>query len=247
MDRFIPSSMYSERQYRKLFKGKDLQFFEVCVGESDLMIGADKILEKEALSAVRKFRSHLEAYISNHTEFKDSLVPLVPSPGAPFIVTEMCKAGFAVNVGPMAAVAGAISQLVGEELLKHANEVIVENGGDIYIKTNSPRKVSIFAGQSPLSEKISIEVLQENTPLGICTSSGTVGPSLSFGKADAAVIISRNVFLADAAATATGNLVKTKNDISKALDFALGIEGVEGALIIIGENLGVKGKVRLQT
>jgi ApbE superfamily uncharacterized protein (UPF0280 family) len=237
--------MYTDRQYRKLFNGKGLHFFEVCVGESDLMIGAGKVLEKQVLSAIRKYRSYLEEYISDHPDFRDSLIPISPDPNAPYIINEMCKAGFAANVGPMAAVAGAISQLVGEELLKHVDEVIVENGGDIYIKTNLVRKVSIFAGQSPLSEKIAVEILPENTPLGICTSSGTVGPSISFGKADAAVIIARSAFLADAAATATGNLVKTKDDINKALNFALDIDVVEGALIIIGENLGVKGKIRL--
>ncbi len=241
----MPNPVYNERKYRSIFKGKDLEFFEVRIEQTDLMVGAKRNLENETLSAVRKYRSQLETYIALNPIFKETLAPVMPSDKAPFIIKEMCRVGYLAHVGPMAAVAGAISQLVGEELLKIVDEVIVENGGDIFIKTKSPRKVSIFAGTSPLSGKISIEVLPEFSPMGICTSSGTVGPSLSFGKADAVVILSHNTFLADAVATATGNIVRTKDDINDALDFALGVEGVEGALIIIGDNLGIKGKVRL--
>lgn len=237
--------MYSKRNYRNLFKGINLEFFEVCVGETDLMIGAGKNLEREALSAVRKYRSQIGMYIENHPEFKDSLIPVPASADAPYIVQEMCRAGYAARVGPMASVAGAVGQMVGEELLKLTDEIIVENGGDIYIKTNSIRRTGIFAGQSPLSGKISIEIDPEDTPMGICTSSGTVGPSLSFGKADAAVILAKNAFISDAAATALGNLVKSEKDIEYALETAGRIEGVEGAVVIIGDKMGAWGKVKL--
>lgn len=238
-------AVYNERKYRGLFKGKDLEFFEVQVGQTDLMVGAKKNLEAETLSAVRKYRSQLEAYIDAHPAFKETLAPIRPADNAPFIVKEMCRVAYLANVGPMAAVAGAISQLVGDDLLEYVDEVIVENGGDIFIKTDSPRKVSVFAGTSPLSGRISLEVLPKDSPIGICTSSGTVGPSLSLGKADAAVILSKNTFLADAVATATGNIVRTKDDINDALDFAMGVEGVEGAMIVIGDYMGIKGKLRL--
>lgn len=237
--------MYSKRDYRNLFKGKNLEFFEVCVGETDLMIGADKNLESEALSAVRKYRTQIEGYIESNPEFKVTLTPVPATAYAPFIVREMCKAGYSAKVGPMAAVAGAVAQMVGEELLKLSEEIIVENGGDIYIKTNSIRRTGIFAGNSPLSGKISIEIHPEDTPMGVCTSSGTVGPSISFGKADAAVVLAKNAFISDAAATALGNLVKSEKDIEFALETVGRIEGVEGAVVIIGDKMGAFGKVRL--
>lgn len=237
--------MYSKRKYRDLFKGINLEFFQVCVGETDLMIGAGKNLEREALSAVRKYRAQIEKYIEEHPDFKASLVPVPASADAPYIVAEMCTAGYAAGVGPMASVAGALAQMVGEELLKQTDEIIVENGGDIYIKTNSIRRTGIFAGNSPLSGKVSIEIFPEDTPLGICTSSGTVGPSVSFGKADAAVITAKSAFLSDAAATALGNLVKSEADIVSALEIALSIQGVEGALVIIGDKMGVMGNIKL--
>jgi ApbE superfamily uncharacterized protein (UPF0280 family) len=145
----------------------------------------------------------------------------------------------------MAAVAGAVSELVGFELLNYSDEIIVENGGDIFIKTNSKRKVGIYAGKSPLSEKIAIEIAPERTPIGICTSSGTVGHSLSFGKADAAVILAKDTFLCDAVATATGNRVKASGDIESAIEFAAGIDGVEGVLVIVGDKIGAWGDISL--
>jgi ApbE superfamily uncharacterized protein (UPF0280 family) len=237
--------MYEERVYRDLFKGVNLKFFKVCVEQTDLMIGATKELYKEALLSAKKCRSTLEEYIRKHPEFLTSLEPIEPFDNAPNIVKRMCDSAFLAGVGPMAAVAGAVSELVGFELLKYSDEIIVENGGDIFIKSNSKRKVGIYAGKSPLSEKIAIEITPERTPMGICTSSGTVGHSLSFGKADAAVILANDTFLSDAVATATGNRVKNAGDIESAIEFASGIKGVEGVLIIVGDKIGAWGDISL--
>lgn len=237
--------MYEERLYRNLFKGINLEFFDVCKFETDLRIGAKKNLYSEAMELIEGFREQLETYIDANPLFLSSLEPVDPQPGAPKIVKQMCHASRKASVGPMAAVAGAISELVGLELLKHTDEVIVENGGDIFIKTNLTRKVGIYAGNSPLSEKIAIEIEARKTPMGICTSSGTVGHSLSYGKADAAMIIARDTFLADAVATATGNRVKTAEDIEAGLDFASRIEGIDGALIIVRDKMGIWGDIKL--
>lgn len=237
--------MYEERLYRNMFKGDSLEFFNVCIYETDLCIGASRNLHEQAFNAAGKFRSQIETYIKMHPAFLTSLVPLKACTGAPAIVAGMCEAAEKAGVGPMAAVAGAISEMTGMELLKYSDEIIVENGGDIFISTRTPRKVGIYAGKSPLSEKLALEITPDSTPLGICTSSGTVGHSLSFGKADAALIVSKSTFLADAAATAVGNMVKSPSDIEKALEFASGINGIEGALVIIGDKLGVWGNIKL--
>lgn len=237
--------MYEERIYRDLFKGVNLKFFDVCIEQTDLMIGATKELYSEALLLVKKYRSSLETYIKQHPEFLTSLEPIEAANNAPCIVKRMCDAAFIAGVGPMAAVAGAVSELIGIELLSFSEEIIVENGGDIFIKTNSKRKVGIYAGNSPLNEKIALEIAPEKTPLGICTSSGKVGHSLSFGKADAAVILAKDTFLSDAVATATGNRVKTAQDIESAIKFAADIKGVEGVLVIVGDKIGAWGDINL--
>ncbi len=148
-------------------------------------------------------------------------------------------------MGPMAAVAGTFSELVGNALMERSPEVIVENGGDIFINTVKERSIALFAGDSPLSGKVGIKISPGDCPLGVCTSSGKVGPSLSLGLAHAACIIAKSAALADAAATAAGNAVKAEGDVKAGLDIAAKIEGVLGAVIISGDKLGAWGKVEL--
>ncbi len=155
----------------------------------------------------------------------------------------MVQAANLCGVGPMAAVAGAIAEFVGRELLNYSSEVIVENGGDIFIKSNKERMVSIFAGESPLSQKIILKIEVQKNFIGICTSSGTVGPSLSFGEADAVTVISDSVLLADAAATALGNIIKSEEDIRKGLIYAQKIKGIKGVVIIKEDKMGLWGEI----
>ncbi|MDP4179910.1 MAG: UPF0280 family protein [Bacillota bacterium] len=237
--------MYEKRTYREYFKGSKLTFFDVVVFETDLRIGAEKDLSSLAYKWVVEYRNQLEEYIKKDSLFLTSLVPTDPKGSYPYIIQKMCEAAKKAGVGPMAAVAGALSELVGLKLLEYSDEVIVENGGDLFVKADCVRKVGIYAGTSPLSGKLALEIQPGRTPVGICTSSGTVGHSLSFGKADAAVIISEDTFLADAVATATGNVVKDVSHIEKGIEFASGIEGVVGAVIIVGDKMGIWGDVKL--
>jgi len=237
--------MYEERVYRDLVKTDDLVKFEVTVKETDLLVRAERNLFQETRELVLKYRQQIEAYIETNPEFQRSLIPLKEDPYAPEIVREMIRTSRLAQVGPMAAVAGAMAESVSKDLLKLSKEVIVENGGDIYLATSRERTIGIFAGDSPLSLKIGIVVGPEDSPLGVCTSSGTVGPSLSFGKADAVCILSKSAALADAVATAVGNIVKEKKDIESGLERGKEIEGVLGTLIIVGEKMGVWGNVKL--
>ncbi len=237
--------MYEERTYRDLVKTDDLIKFEVIVKETDLLVRAERDLSQETRESILKYRHQLETYIAMNPDFQQSLVPLPEDPYVPEIVKEMFRTSQRAGVGPMATVAGAMADLVSRDLLNLSQEVIVENGGDIYLASSKERIVGIYAGDSPLSLKIGILISPDDTPLGICTSSGTVGPSLSFGKANAVCILSKSSALADAAATAVGNVVKEKKDISLGLGRAREIEGVLGTLIIVEEKMGVWGKIRL--
>lgn len=237
--------MYQPRTYRNLIKAQDLVPFTVEVLETDLYIRAWQNLSEEAEKCVRRSRGDLEDYISRRPEFKTSLTPLHVPRDSASIVREMAEASARVGVGPMAAVAGAIAEAVGRELLPCSPEVIVENGGDIFLSTRTQRRIAIYAGNSPLSYKIAIEVAPEASPLGACTSSGTVGHSLSFGNADAVTVLSHSTALADAAATAIGNLIQREKDIPKGLEFAKEIGGLRGVVIIKGEKMGVWGDVSL--
>ena len=236
---------YQERTYRNRVSHNDLTAFHICVSETDLSIYCDSDLSQKALEAVYIYRGFIESYIKNHPDFLTSLSPLRTDDLAPPIIKDMITATLAANVGPMASVAGAISEYVANDLLMLSPNAIVENGGDIFLKTLREVRVGIFAGNSPLTYKINLLLRPAQMPLGVCTSSGTVGHSLSFGKADAVCVVSKSSTVADAAATAIGNLVKAKRDIRAALDKGMQIEGVLGALIIMGEHFGVIGEIEL--
>ncbi len=236
---------YQPRYYRDWSKDRDLVSFTVMVKETDLYIRARRDFSKKATEIVQRQRALLENYIARHPGFLTALEPFHLGDDAPAIAKAMEEAGEKVGVGPMAAVAGAFAEFVGKELLRFSPEVIVENGGDIFIKTEKKRLVGVYAGESPYTGKIALQIEPADTPLGICTSSGTVGHSLSFGKADAVVILSPSTTLADAAATAIGNIVKTVEDIQKALDFACSIAGLIGTMVIINDKMGVWGKINL--
>jgi len=238
--------MYKERSYRRWVKSEGLVTFEVKELETDLLICAGKNLENKARESVLNYREDLRSYIRKNKDFFTSLEPLDVETDAPRIVKAMADAGKKASVGPMAAVAGAIAEFVGRDLLTYTGEVIVENGGDIFIKTKIKRILGIYAGEnSPFSGKLALEISPSEEGLGVCTSSGTVSHSLSFGRADAALIISQDTALADATATAMGNVVKNKDCIEKGIDLARSIDGVRGALVIIGDKLGSWGEIKL--
>ncbi len=239
--------MFANRDYRIKSKRKGLVSFTVTVKETDLHIQACSDLSDLALRTVLTHRGYIESYITLDPPFKTSLKPIpidTPRP-APAIVTEMIRAAKKAGVGPMASIAGAISEFTGQSLLKCSQEVIVENGGDVFFKTDTHTTFTIFAGNSPLSMKIGIRVAPRNTPLGLCTSSGTIGHSKSFGKADAVTVLSSSCTLADAAATALANMVESEKDIRMTIEAGEQIPGVEGILVIKGEKLGAWGDLEL--
>lgn len=201
--------------------------YEVIYKETKLFIRSPKNFSAKVLRFLHSLRKPLEKYIKQHPEFLTALNPISIQKNMPLIIKKMCEVSQKVAIGPMSAVAGTIAELLGYEMLKWIeNEnmrkfLIIENGGDIFVHVDNEIKVGIYAGvNSPFTGNLALKINLLNLPLGICTSSGTVGHSLSFGKADAVVIVSPSASFSDSLATATCNLVKTDKDIPKAIDFA---------------------------
>jgi ApbE superfamily uncharacterized protein (UPF0280 family) len=236
---------YQERIYRDWIRAEDLVGFRAVVKETDLFILAERDLSNEAIDSIIEFRTLIEEYIRKDPGFHTALTPYPVNGEAPPIIRDMAKASSLAGVGPFASVAGAIAQYAGKRLLKYSPEIIVENGGDIFIKSSKNRIVGIYAGNSSFNKKIGLEIEAGDTPVGICTSSGTIGHSLSFGKADAAVVLSGSALLADAAATAIGNIVKKDGDIPEGIRFARTLKGLSGVVIIKDDKIGVWGKVKI--
>lgn len=235
---------FTPAAYRSLARSTDLRSCRVRVKQTDLLVSAKKDLSLEARRLVLKYRAEIEGYILGRSDFLSSLVPVGRDPRAPAIVGSMIEASARAGVGPMAAVAGAIADAVGRDLLRLSSEVIVENGGDIFIRSETGRSILLLA-ETAEAGGINIAIPPSAEPAGVCTSSGTLGHSLSFGLADAVTVIGPSAAFADAAATAIANVVKSPADIGKGIRRAQEI-GVHGVIIVVGEEIGAWGRVTFE-
>jgi hypothetical protein len=231
--------------YRRQVSGAGLVPFEVAVKETDLMIMAEKDLTDEARELVLTLRFRLEEYIARHPPFLTALGPVDVPATAPAIVKLMSEGAEKAGVGPMAAVAGAVAESVGKGLLPHSSELIIENGGDIYLAGARERTVAIFTGEAEIGSRIGVTVRAAPEGIGVCTSSGRFGHSLSLGEASTATVIAPSTALADAAATAVGNSVLGDDGIEQGMETARGIEGITGAVIVQGGRVGAWGDIEL--
>lgn len=233
--------MYKKRFYRTKTYNVDLVTFNVRYFESNLQVYAQTDLREIALEYLRNIHTQVSVYCKNHPEFEKSLSPVKIKRKAPEIIKRMHKAAKQADVGPMATVAGAIAQAVGEKLLIHSREVIIENGGDIFIAVAKPRIIGIFAGIGNVYNQLVINIDPEQTPCGICTSSGKFGHSLSLGQSCATIIISKSSTLADGYATHFGNIVNTPLDIDFALKSARRKKDIKGIIIITNTKMAAYG------
>ena len=237
--------MSKEHAYRKGVHPKDLISFRVLIKETDLLVSASKDLSKQTRDRVHHYRRQLEDYIKSKPDFLSTLFPYPEDPFAPEIIREMISATRIFDIGPMAAVAGTIAQLVGRDLLKHTEELIVENGGDIFFKAKRPITVSLFAGSSKFNDKLGVVIYPEQMPTGICTSSATVGHSLSLGTTDSVCIVANKASIADAAATALGNRITDRFKLKKEIESMRESTNIKGGVVIIGKTMASWGEIEL--
>ena len=192
-----------------------------------------------AKNSIRGERAVLEDFIRTDPFFQITIEPYsLLGESAPPIVRKMIAASAVFGIGPMSSVAGAIAGSAVDAMIKEgATYAVVDNGGDICILNDQPMTVGIYAGSSPIKD-LAFLLDSRKKPLGICTSSGTVGPSISFGWADAAVVVSQDVALADAAATALGNAVTAAGQLAECFS-ATDRPGIDGAMVIRGEQMAL--------
>ncbi|MHC5146102.1 MAG: UPF0280 family protein [Planctomycetota bacterium] len=189
-------------------------------------------------------RQILEDYITRHPEFKAAFEPIALLANAPPAAQQMARAADRVGVGPMAAVAGTMAQLATQAGINAGDdEVIVENGGDIYMKTIKPVIVGLYPGAGGLAGKFGFSLKAVDTPISICSSSGKMGHSTSLGQCNLATVVSKDAALADAAATQAANWVHTIEDVAPTLNRIAAVDGVDGILIVKDEQFGVGGNL----
>lgn len=249
----VKSPAYQPRLYREAMGNSRWTSFRSVFRETDLWVAINrdhyrKEADRFTMDRILFYRKILEDHIALYPEFRDSLTPVVAPGGVHPLITSMSDAGLAAGTGPMSAVAGAMAECICRDLLREfsADELIIENGGDIFMKLAAPATVAVYAGNSLLSEKIALQPGPADTPLSLCCSSGTIGHSLSFGVADACMIACHDGALADAYATAFCNSVKNANMVNEVTENALKIPEILSVVIIAGEKVGLGGSIEIK-
>jgi ApbE superfamily uncharacterized protein (UPF0280 family) len=216
--------------------------------ESRIHLKSDKkeaILE--AVKDIKHHRKELVGYIKKHPEFQHALRPITVPPEAPEIVKSMADSAEKADVGPMAAVAGALADFGMKAMLRTGAKIaVVEDGGEISVITDQPITIAILSSYPGLSGRIGLCITKEDSPLGLATSSSKTGRVLSFGEADSVTVVAADASLADAAATAVCNTVAGENigvSIQQGLEKAKAIDGVRGVIIVREGQTGLWGKL----
>ncbi len=237
--------MYTRRYYRGWTANGKLFSWKTVHGESDLEVHAAKPMKDFAAKALYRCRIELEAHISAFPVFRESMVPVHTSPES-CIARYMEMAADAFGTGPMAAVAGAVAQGVGEQLRHFSSTVIVENGGDIWAVHPGRLRFLVYPGvASPFGGKLTFSV-DCSRGMAICTSSGRMGPSLSLGRADSVTALHPSGAMADAAATALGNLVHSEADVHRVIALESCRRRLSGLIVCAGDCIGVWGNTRME-
>lgn len=226
-----------------------LHLENIDINETHIRLSTD--LEKHNLNQfIQEQRRILEKYILENNEFKISLERVKNSnpENNPEIINLMYECSDKVEIGPMASVAGTISELSLNYLIKLGTKTsIVENGGDIALINNKKIVCGIYSNNEILENKIGFKLKPNKKPLGICTSSAKIGHSISFGNAESVSVISNSASIADGLATKIANEVKGENDqeaIENALDICESYKDLfKGVLIISGDSVGTIGKL----
>lgn len=225
-----------------------MSYQEINLGETHIRLKTD--LENHHLKEyIYTIRSDLKNYISKNQDFLLSMEPLkLNDESLPLIVKTMDESSKICDIGPMACVAGTISQLSLDYLIENnSKHSIVENGGDIALMNNETALCGIYSNNEVLGNEIAFKIKPRKKPLGICTSSGKIGHSISFGSSDSVTIISRSPSIADGLATRIANDVNgntSEDKISNALETAENYrKHFEGILIISDTNVGTIGKL----
>jgi hypothetical protein len=228
-------------------KNDGLKTLQIRLKESNIFISfnAKKTIKNKACKYIKKLRKDVESYIKAEPEFEYSFKPLKAKRGAPKIIKEMSKAAAKAEVGPMTSIAGAIAMELGKLLRQDCSEVIVENGGDIYVDLKRPIIVGLWCQNKKIRKSLGLLLPKVRGHISVCTSSGVLGHSYSKGKADAATIIAKNTAFADAWATRLGNEIKSKKDIKRGLSLIKKQKDILGALIILDKSIALYGNVEL--
>ncbi len=234
-----------QRSYRSLYGERAGEIsFQLVLEESDIQVVAKKNLASQMLETLGSLRADVKSWVTLYPDFRTSLAPLPMPKNAPDIIMRMYTGAAKAGVGPFAAVAGTVAQMLAEKYVGKSADIIVENGGDIYMYSETPRTVALLADPAG-GPSLGLQLEAGDFPLALCASSATIGHSLSLGNGELAVVRAKDGALADAVATALGNRLRKAASVELALEFAQSIEGVDGVFVQCDEAIGAWGNMVL--
>jgi len=238
--------MYEERFYRNSISSKFR--LDISFKESDLLISSDKEIDKDlAKNILIKYYNQIEKYAEINPQFVKSLSPIAQDLEAPPIVRKMIESSHLTGIGPFSSVAGAVALYVGEELLKLADEVIIENGGDLFLKINEDKRIGVYLGERTELKSLTIKIKKQDYPFGIASSSAYLGHSLNLGRADLVTVIAKDSIIADGFATSLSNPIKKEENIEKVLGFAKESDSIEGLLVAFEGKIFLWGALEIES
>ena len=220
--------------------------FQVVVEQTDLMVVARRDMKDDISLYLNELRGELKNWIMFHPEFAASLEPVDAAGCHSALVRAMADAARVCGVGPMAGVAGAIAQAVADRFVADSPDILVENGGDVFMHSTRERVVALLP--DPANEaRLGLRFASDDFPVSICSSSATIGHSLSLGSGDLVAVRAASGALADCAATALCNRLKGARDLDEVLAQAKGLAaaGLQGVFAQIGPKVAAWGDVEL--
>jgi len=244
--RLDPAVEYDSRSiYRKSISLKDKYFYRLRYKYTDIFITSDADILNDLEEPVISFYSCLEGIILHDRTFLKSLEPIKEKENYPGYIKKMCRAACRFGVGPMAAVAGAVCDRIAEKISGNCGLLMIENGGDVFIKSEKSVRIGLFISNSFFSDRLNIVIDAKQTPCGICSSSGTMGHSLSLGKSDLVTVMAESAAMADAAATAVANSIMENSDVEKSINIYKKYKEVKGIIVIKDNSIGLWGELQI--
>jgi ApbE superfamily uncharacterized protein (UPF0280 family) len=231
--------------YRGLVSSGEKYHWHFIFRHSDLLISADTDVGSGIEKILTEIYSKLEYVIEHDRKFKDSLLPVRVKSFYPAEIKRMCLLSSEFSVGPMAAVAGLVNDFIAEKLQDFCRSLIIENGGDVFIRSDRDIRTGLFIKNPFFKDRIVLKIDKKYLPCGLCSSSGTFGHSLSLGKCDLAVVMSDSATSADAAATAVANSVSNEEDVQKSLEHFSTFDSIKGLVIVKDKKIGIWGNLEL--
>lgn len=244
IERLLAGKLDLDRSiYRNRVKYKEKYNWRIIYKYSDLLVSCDRNIIPKLERLIEGIYYLLESCIKENPSFQKSLSPLKIKSEYPPVIKKMCRKAAIFNVGPMATVAGAVCDYLASGLDRYCSRLIIENGGDVFIKSNKDIEVGVYLKNKHFENKIYLKIKAAGTPCGLCSSSGSFGHSLSMGSSDLVVVLAKSTISADGAATSIANNIRGPEDISKTISSYKNIKDITGILIVKDDKLGVWGNI----